>query len=377
MRQGLLFRARRALLTVGLLVAGCGGRSTDAVEANAPRDADAGTEEAPTITHPPTPGTFSCLEYDVARDQILYDPQKSPFQADLVDFAADLTHVYLAANAIADFQAGRVYDVHMTGLGPTELFANVSPHVVSAIAEADDALLLLHDSVKGPVVTRAEKGHVAEKVLENSEGTMRIAASRDSRFYAFATKDAVYGPSGVLYRHAPEMNVLGLATAGSQAFLLAARDASHSRVLRAGADRVSEVLTELGAAREGTFASNGALLFVVEEGSPERLVAIGPNGARVAEAPLGPELGTVREIAFDKVGVYVVGTRTGPSSREVVISHLDLASTGAFSSPVVVKSFTTSATSGARRLFAADSCNIYFLVDGKLHRQSATTLPGR
>lgn len=349
----------------------------DPVEASASHDADAGTEDAPTITHPPTPGTFSCLEYDVARDQILYDPATSPFQAPLIDFAADLTHVYLAANAIADFQAGRVYDVHMIGLGPTELFANVSPHAVSAIAEADDALLLLHDSAKGPVVTRAEKGRDAEKVLANSEGTVRIAASRDSRFYAFATKDAVYGPAGVLYRHAPETNVLGLATAASQAFLLASRDATHSRVLRAGADGVSEVMTELGSARVGTFASNGALLFVVEEGSPARLLALDTKGAKVAEAPLGPELGTVRELAFDKAGVYVVGTRTGPSSRDVVISHLDLASSGAFSTPLTVKSFTTSATSAARRLFAADSCNIYFLVDGRLHRQSATTLPGR
>ena len=377
MRQGLLYRARRALFSLGLLAAGCGGRSVDPLATSSSADAGAIAEDPPTITHPPTPGTFSCLEYDVARDQILYDPQKSPFQADLIDFAADLTHVYLAANAIADFQAGRVYDVHMIGLGPTELFADVSPHVVSAIAEADDALLLLHDSAKGPVVTRAEKGRDARRVLDGSEGTKSIAASRDSRFYAYATKDAVYGPSGVLYRYAPETNVLGLSTAGSQAFLLAARDASHSRLLRAGTDGVSEVVTELGAAREGTFASNGSLLFVIEEGSPARLLAFDTKGTRVAEAPLAPELGTVRELAFDKAGVYVVGTRSGSSSREVVISHLDLASSGAFSAPITVKSFTTSSASTARRLFAADSCNIYFLVEGKLHRQSATTLPGR
>jgi hypothetical protein len=377
MRHGLLFRARRALLALGLVAVGCGGRAVDPLATSPSPDAGAVAEDAPTISHPPTPGTFSCLEYDVARDQILYDPRKSPFQADLVDFAADLTHVYLAANAIADFQAGRVYDVHMIGLAPTELFVDVSPHVVSAIAEADDAVLLLHDSTNGPVVTRAEKGRDARRVLEGSEGTLHVAASRDSRFYAYATKSAVYGPSGVLYRHAPETNVLGLATAGSQAFLLAARDASHSRVLRAGTDGVSEVMAELGAAREGTFASNGSLLFVVEEGSPARLLAFDTKGAKVAETALAPELGTVREIAFDKAGVYVVGTRTGASSREVVIHHLDLASSGTFSAPVTVKSFTTSTSSAARRLFAADSCNIYFLVDGKLHRQSATTLPGR
>lgn len=377
MRQGPFFRARRALFTLGLVAVGCGGRAVDPIATSPSPDGGATMDDAPTITHPPTPGTFSCLEYDVARDQILYDPQKSPFQADLVDFAADLTHVYLAANAIADFRAGRVYDVHMIGLAPTELFVDVSPHVVTAIAEADDALLLLHDSAKGPVVTRAEKGRDARRVLEGSEGTRSIAASRDSRFYAFATKDAVYGPTGVLYRYAPETNVLGLATAGSQAFLLAARDAGHSRVLRAGTDGVSEAMAELGAAREGTFASNGARLFVIEDGSPARLLAFDTSGVKVAEASLAPELGTVRELAFDKAGVYVVGTRTGSSSREVVISHLDLASSGDFSAPVTVKSFTTSTVSEARRLFAADSCNIYFLVDGKLHRQSATTLPGR
>jgi hypothetical protein len=356
------------ILGVTLALA-CGG----AQESPRPEPALTGVESPdtpPVIVRPPTPGPLPCMEYDVVDDLRVFDGAHSPFGARLVDFAADLAHLYVAANAVTGVEAGRVYDLRVSGTHALEELVNVSPHDIAAFAESQDALLVLRGDAREAVITRAEKGRDAASVVPGSLGAIRVAATSRSRFFAFAARDRVMGPSGTLFAFAPELNVLGLATAGERAFLLTARDATNGRVLAAGSDRVPVVLAELD--RPGrVFASDGARLYAVELGAPARLVAIDLLGAKVDVARLPDDLGAVVEVTFDSRGVYVVGaTATARGDRAVRVARVDKAGDSTRTAPIV-KSFLGGASG---RLFAADDCNIYFASGGSLHRQSTRTL---
>lgn len=361
--------ARPLVAAWAALALACGGGPTDASPEATPSSAEA-TEAAPVIVRPPTPGPLPCMEYDVVDDLLVFDGARAPFGAELVDFAADLAHLYVAANSVAGVEAGRVYDLRVSGNHALEELLNVSPHDVASFAESQDALLVLRGAARDAVITRAEKGRDAASVVDGSLGALRVAATSRSRFFAFATRDRVMGPSGALFAFAPELNVLGLATAGERAFLLTARDATSGRVLAAGRDGLPVVLAELDRPAR-VFASDGARLYAVELGAPARLVAIDLLGAKVDIARLPDDLGAVVEVTFDSRGVYVVGAiATARGDRAVRIARVDKAGDPTRVAPIV-KSFVGQATG---RLFAADDCNLYFASGGSLHRQSTRTL---
>lgn len=360
----------RAFAFAFALTFACGGVTEAPLGEPAPRGVDE-PETPPPIVRPPTPGPLACLAYDVVDDLRIYDPARAPFGAALVDFTADGEHLYVAANAIADLQAGRVYDLRVSGNHAPEELVNVSPHDVTAVAEAQDALLVLRSDLHDAVITRAEKGRDAATVVAGSLGALRVAATNRSRFFAFATRELVQGPHGPLFHYAPELKVLGLATAGDRAFLLTARDATHGRVLAAGEDGLPMTFAELDRPEGRAFASDGARLYAVEQGAPARLIAIDLDGAKSNIARLPDNLGAVVELAFDSHGVYVVGAVVGPGgNRAVTIARAEKTGAATRVAPIV-KSFV-GPPSG--RLFAADDCNIYFASGGDLHRQSTRTL---
>ena len=384
-----------ALATYG---AACSGKVTIG---NLPGDGGSSGSSSSSSSSGSNPG--ACGDSS-ATASMVFDAAAQSFAINLADFAGDGQYLYIAGNAIANFQAGRVIRV---GDGATKEFYNESPASLTSIAVASSRLAYMLTGLDGEVQN--------VKAGPRDGGTAAVLQAYPSAIAASPTEaDILVGGSGgiqsAVLRWAPgaekgetvmsfgsSFRILHVALSSAAAVAVVRNEAVATpqtpfqvvRAPRLAGGGPYEVLGTQAGVPSSSVAVDATDAYVVAEsgnrGEPNPLLrasltpGAGSEGTFATVARVGEVGESFRRVQVDETYVYVEHAKlatcggSSPCPASITISRV-AKGTGKVEDLKRVAGIELIASSAPRGQFAVDACYLYWLDGQKIYRQPKASL---